>query len=122
MLKLAHALSTSGIIAFFSLLLAQDVLPTALIRVSDGSDNNGIIPAGTDVVLTCMTSGTTSPVTWARNDVPVESNAAFEIGSTGGLTLRDFSEMHVGNYTCVVSNIVGIVSSPTLQLQLSGQW
>ena len=104
----------------FCVLLAQEMLPTAEIRINNQNSNNEIIDADEDVVLTCMSSGETSAVTWKRNNEPVVASTTFEIGETGELIVRDFSEGQAGNYTCVVGNSLGAVSSATVTLQLPG--
>lgn len=103
---------------------AQEMLPTAQIRINN--NNNGFITAGEDVVLLCNSESTTTSATWNRNNRAVVPSTGFAFATNGELdngklTVRDFSERQAGNYTCVVSNHLGAVSSATVTLQLAGQ-
>lgn len=80
------------------------------------------IPSGEAATFACVISSPETSVlnvTWLHNGTSLPPTDARFSTSDLELTISNFSEDLAGNYTCVVANSVGIVSSSVAELQIA---
>ena len=80
------------------------------------------IPSGEAATFACVISSPETSVlnvTWLHNGTSLPPTDARFSTSDLELTISNFSEDLAGNYTCVVANSIGIVSSNVAELQIA---
>ena len=80
-------------------------------------DMLNIIP-GNNTVFTVTASGLRLTHTWMQNGSPLPSDSRF-VAVNEMLTIQNVNVSDVGDYSCLVSNVAGNVTSITARLTLS---
>ena len=80
-------------------------------------DMLNVIP-GNNAVFTVTASGLRLTYTWMQNGSPLLSDSRF-VTVNGMLTIQNVNVSDVGNYSCLVSNAAGNITSNTARLTLS---
>ncbi|XP_052431984.1 neural cell adhesion molecule 1b isoform X15 [Carassius gibelio] len=95
-----------GEVDFRSIKVVVNVLPTIRIRQAE---TNATADMGFSTLLACDADGFPEPmVTWARNNVPLESGDKYSFNEDGSeMTILDVKKLDEGDYTCVAKNKAG---------------
>uniref|UniRef100_A0A8C2HXI8 Neural cell adhesion molecule 1b n=1 Tax=Cyprinus carpio TaxID=7962 RepID=A0A8C2HXI8_CYPCA len=95
-----------GEVDFRSIKVVVNVLPTIRIRQAE---TNGTADMGFSTLLACDADGFPEPmVTWARNNVPLESGDKYSFNEDGSeMTILDVTKLDEGDYTCIAKNKAG---------------
>uniref|UniRef100_A0A672RA15 Neural cell adhesion molecule 1b n=1 Tax=Sinocyclocheilus grahami TaxID=75366 RepID=A0A672RA15_SINGR len=95
-----------GEVDFRSIKVVVNVLPTIRIRQAE---TNGTADMGFSTLLACDADGFPEPmVTWARNNVPLESGEKYNFNEDGSeMTILEVTKLDDGDYTCIAKNKAG---------------
>uniref|UniRef100_A0A671M8K9 Neural cell adhesion molecule 1-like n=1 Tax=Sinocyclocheilus anshuiensis TaxID=1608454 RepID=A0A671M8K9_9TELE len=95
-----------GEVDFRSIKVVVNVLPTIRIRQAE---TNATADMGFSTLLACDADGFPEPmVTWARNNVPLESGDKYSFNEDGSeMTILDVTKLDEGDYTCIAKNKAG---------------
>ncbi|XP_058655836.1 neural cell adhesion molecule 1b isoform X7 [Onychostoma macrolepis] len=95
-----------GEVDFRSIKVVVNVLPTIRIRQAE---TNATADIGFSTLLACDADGFPEPmVTWARNNVPLESGDKYSFNEDGSeMTILDVTKLDEGDYTCIAKNKAG---------------
>ncbi|KAL1260645.1 hypothetical protein QQF64_008472, partial [Cirrhinus molitorella] len=95
-----------GEVDFRIIKVVVNVLPTIRIRQAE---TNATADMGFSTLLACDADGFPEPmVTWARNNVPLESGDKYNFNEDGSeMTILDVTKLDEGDYTCIAKNKAG---------------
>lgn len=96
-------------------LLRSSAFPPVITEVALPEDVLGIV-AGNNVTFTVVATGSALMYQWQRSLVDLNSTGRFIGADSAILTISGVREEDEGNYSCVVSNIVGNVTSRSAEL------
>ena len=99
---------------FSSPACSQDVLPSITQHPTGGTYGEG-----SEVTLSCEVQDATA-IEWSHNGVMVTEGDGVVIGENS-LTIAILSADHTGNYTCLASNSIGIITSAIAEIELAGE-